>query len=152
MNLVDILNNLYYNICIIYKNWRIHNNMCFIFNKVAKQERKDRKIVLKFDDETLDQKVKIQGTEYDRKRKCTQKQILNMQNDIAHGMTVKEVATKYNVSEWIVRYNTDSAFRAHQIEIRSGKHTGVTTMDFQDRVAYKRELIKSKKLNVTGIV
>lgn len=150
MNLVDLLSNIYYNICII-KYWR-NTYMCFIFNKVAKQERKNRKIVLKMDDETLDQKVKIQGTEFDRKRKCTQKEILAMQNDIDHGMSYKDVALKYNVSEWIVRYNTDSAFRIHQIQIRSGKHTGVTTMDFEDRVAYKRDLIKRKKLSVMGIV
>ena len=126
--------------------------MCLFFTKKAKEQRKARILILELADDILDQKVKIQGTEFDRKRKLSKDQLLKIQEDVRQGMSVKEVALKYKVSEWIVRYNTDSAFRAHQIELRSGKHTGVTTMDFEDRVAYKRKLIQKKKLNVNGVI
>ena len=43
--------------------------MCLIFSKKARKEYKARKTVLKMDDATIDAKVKIQGTPYDRKRK-----------------------------------------------------------------------------------
>ena len=126
--------------------------MCWIFSKKEREQKKLRVELLKLDDEVLDQKVKIQGTEFDRKRKLTQKELSSMQNDIMNGLSVKAAAIKYNVSEWIVRYNTDSAFRDHQLKLREGKSkTHEQTMDFSDRVAYKRQLIQKKKINVVGI-
>ena len=126
--------------------------MCWIFSKKAREQKKLRVELLKLDDEVLDQKVKIQGTEFDRKRKLTQKELSSMQNDITNGLSVKAIAIKYNVSEWIVRYNTNSDFRAHQLKLREGKSkTHEQTMDFSDRVAYKRQLIQKKKINIVGI-
>ena len=126
--------------------------MCWIFSKKEREQKKLRMELLKLDDEVLDQKVKIQGTEFDRKRKLTQKELLNMQNDIMNGLSVKEASIKYNVSEWIVRYNTDSGFRAHQLKLRECKSkTYPQEMDFADRVSYKRQLIQKKKINIVGI-
>ena len=126
--------------------------MCWIFSKKEREQKKLRTELLNLDDEILDQKVKIQGTEFDRKRKLNQKELLSMQNDIMNGLSVKEASIKYNVSEWIVRYNTDSSFRAHQLKLREGKSkTHPQEMDFEDRVAYKRALIQKKKINIVGI-
>ena len=126
--------------------------MLCIFSKKEREQKKLRVQLLKLDDEILDQKIKIQGTEFDRKRKLTGKQILSMQNDVMNGMTAKEASLKYKVSEWIVRYNTDSNFRAHQLELRKGKSkTHEQEMDFADRVAYKRRLIQKKKINIVGV-
>lgn len=127
--------------------------MFLFFSKKERMERKARIQVLKLSDEILDQKVKIQGTEFDRKRKCTKDQLLSIQEDIRRGMSVKEVAKKHQVSEWIVRYNTDSNFKAHQIALRSKKSKAhINTMDFEDRVAYKRRLVKRKKIQVSGVI
>ena len=126
--------------------------MCWIFSKKEREQKRLRVELLNLDDEILDQKVKIQGTEFDRKRKLTQKELLSMQNDIMNGLSVKQASIKYNVSEWIVRYNTDSSFRAHQLKVREGKSKAhPQEMDFENRVAYKRALIQKKKINVVGI-
>ena len=75
-----------------------------------------------------------------------------MQNDIMNGLSVKEASIKYKVSEWIVRYNTDSSFRAYQLKLREGKSkTHPQEMDFADRVSYKRQLIQKKKIKIVGI-
>lgn len=117
------------------------------------QESKARKVVLKMDDETLDDKVLIQGTEFDRKRSLTNKQLKNISFDLAEGMSVKEVAAKYKVSEWVIRYNTDESFRAHQLELRKGKSkTHENIFDAENRINYKRYLVKKRKIKVAGLV
>ena len=127
--------------------------MCFAMFKVRKEEKKARKIVLSYEDDQIDSIVKIQGTQYDRKRKLTEKQVLEIKNQLNKGISVEALAKKYNVSEWIIRYNTDDAFRAHQLKIREKKSkTHINTMDFDDRVKYKRALIKAKKIQVRGLI
>ena len=117
------------------------------------REKKARKVILNYDDETLDIKVKIQGTSFDRKRKLNSKQMKKLQFDFSEGMSTKDLSLKYGVSEWVVKYNTMPEFKAHQIELRKGKSkTHKNTMDFENRVSYKRSLVKGKKIKVAGIV
>lgn len=117
------------------------------------REKNARKVVLNYDDETLDIKVKIQGTSFDRKRKLNSKQMEKLQFDFSEGMSVKDLSLKYGVSEWVVKYNTMPEFKAHQIELRKGKSKAhKNTMDFEDRVNYKRSLVKGKKIKVAGMV
>ena len=117
------------------------------------KEGKARKQVLKMDDLTIDSKVFIQGTEFDRKRTLTDKQLKKIKFDLAEGMSVKEVASKYEVSEWVIRYNTNEDFRNHQLALRKGKSkTHVNFFDQENRVNYKRYLVKKRKIKVAGIV
>ena len=117
------------------------------------REKKARKVVLNYDDETLDIKVKIQGTSFDRKRKLTDKQVKKLIKDISDGMSIEEVALKYRVSEWVVKYNSNPDFKKHQLDLRKGKSKAHDNyMDFEDRVNYKRLLIKEKKIKVAGMV
>ena len=116
-------------------------------------EKKARKIVLSYDDETLDSKIKIQGTSFDRKRKLDSKQIKNLQSDFAKGMSVKDLSLKYGVSEWVIKYNTDPEFKAHQLKLRKGKSKAhVNIMDAENRVNYKKYLVKAKKIKVAGVI
>lgn len=123
--------------------------MCLI--RAIKNHNK-RKNVLKLDDTDLDKAVKIQGTEFDRKRKFTDAQVLEMKRLLGQGVKDKDVATKFKCSLHTMLYNTSEEYRKAAIEKRSGKHTGVTHMDFDNRVAYKRELIRSKKIDIAGVV
>ena len=127
--------------------------MCLAMFKVRREEKRARKTILTYDNETLDSIVKIQGTQYDRKRKLTERQVAEIIDELNKGIPVEALAQKYSVSEWVIKYNTDPNFRAHQLKLREKKskaHTNV--MDFEDRVAYKRNLISSKKIEVRGLI
>lgn len=126
--------------------------MCFAKFKVRKEEKQARVTILKYDDEKLDSIVKIQGTQYDRKRKLTDAQLKEIKEKLTKNIPVEALAKEYNVSEWVIKYNTDPAFREHQLKIRNGEHTGVDTMTFENRVAYKRSLVKDKKIKVRGLI
>lgn len=127
--------------------------MCFAKFKARKEEKQARKTILTYTDETLDSIVKIQGTQYDRKRKLTEKQVAEIMDELRKGITVEVLAQKYNVSEWVIRYNTDQDFRAHQLKLREKKSKAhINVMDFEDRVAYKRNLISNKKIEVRGLI
>lgn len=126
--------------------------MCFIFNKEARKEYKARKAVLKMDAETIDAKVKIQGTPYDRKRKYSPELLSAIQSEYNSGKPVAEIAKKYNMSSTVVKYNVDSDFKkAHNAKRKKGAH-GIGPMDFDNRVTYKRQLVKDKKIKVAGLV
>ena len=117
------------------------------------KEKKARKIVLNYDDETLDSKIKIQGTSFDRKRKLDSKQMKKLQYDFTEGMSVKDLSIKYDVSEWVIKYNTDPEFKAHQLKLREGKSkTHKNIMDAENRVNYKKYLVKAKKIKVAGVI
>lgn len=127
--------------------------MCLAMFKVRREEKKARKTILTYDNETLDSIVKIQGTQYDRKRKLTERQVAEIVDEMGKGIPVEALAQKYNVSEWIIKYNTDPSFRAHQLKLREKKSKAhINVMDFEDRVAYKRNLISNKKIEVRGLI
>ena len=118
------------------------------------KEKKARKIILAtYDDEMIDEKIKIQGTSFDRKRKLDSKQMKKLQFDFAEGMSVKDLSIKYGVSEWVIKYNTDPEFKAHQLKLREGKSkTHKNIMDAENRVNYKKYLVKAKKIKVAGVI
>lgn len=116
------------------------------------EEKKARKQVLNMDDLTIDQKVKIQGTKFDRKRKYDKALFDQMKFELAQGATVKELSAKYSINQLVIRYNTDDNFRKlHNAKRKKGAH-GVGVMDFDNRVDYKRTLVKTKKIKVAGVV
>ena len=118
------------------------------------KEKKARKIILTtYDDEMIDSKIKIQGTSFDRKRKLDSKQMKKLQYDFTEGMSVKDLSIKYDVSEWVIKYNTDPEFKAHQLKLREGKSkTHKNIMDAENRVNYKKYLVKAKKIKVAGVI
>ena len=111
-----------------------------------------RKQILKLDDLTLDQKVKIQGTQFDRKRKLKDKDWKRVRKLIKKGFNYDQIAAKYGVTAHCIRYGLDEEYRLHSIAIRSGKHTGIDTCTFENRVEYKRYLIRKRKIKAKTIV
>ena len=101
--------------------------------------------LLKLTDEKLDNLVKIQGTQYDRKRKVSDKLITKMLK-MARRKDYKQIASKLGLTNRTVRYYTDPIFRSTYIKSLSGKHTGKDKITVTDRVAYKRSLVASGKV------
>lgn len=96
----------------------------------------------------IDQLVKIQGTQYDRKRKLTDKDIKRITKLLASDVGIEDIAAMYNVTVHTIKYNTDDDYRQHSIQIRSGKHYGETIMDMLNRAAYKRTLALKRKVRI----
>lgn len=111
-----------------------------------------RKEVLNLDDFTLDKKVIIQGTQWDRKRKLSDKDLKKIVKLLKKGYDYEELGEMYRVTPHCIRYNTDEEYRRHAINIRSGKHTGIDTCTFVNRVNYKRYLIQKRKIKARTIV
>lgn len=111
-----------------------------------------RKELLNLDDFTLDRKVIIQGTQWDRKRKLSDKDLKKIVKLLKKGYDYEELAEMYRVTPHCIRYNTDEEYRRHSISIRSGKHTGIDTCTFVNRVNYKRHLIQKRKIKARTIV
>ena len=107
-----------------------------------------KKDILKLSDMELDRKVKIQGTEYDRKRTVTDKTINKMIKMLKKGDSAYKIAQKMGVSYRCVRYNTDPVYKYMYNKNRSGKHTGVDRITTEDRILYKRMLVKQGKVSV----
>lgn len=104
--------------------------------------------LLTLTDEALDKKVKIQGTQYDRKRKVTDKTIAKMKSLYSSKKSVSEIAQKLGLNYMTVKYNVDPAFKAMYNAMRSGAHTGKDHVTVKDRVAYKRGLVAAGKIAV----
>lgn len=102
----------------------------------------DKKIsVLKMVDNELDKAVKIQGTDFDRKRKVTSEMKKSMMRMQKKGKTYREIAERFDVDHRTVRYNLDPYYREYCKASAIGTHTGKTRMSKTNRVAYKRELV-----------
>lgn len=109
------------------------------------------KNITELSDLELDQKVHIQSTDFDRKRRLSDKEIRQMRLLFEEGYSLVSLADMFGVTPPTVKYNVDDDYRARYNFLRSGKHTGIQVMDFDNRVAYKRDLVISKKLKVYGV-
>ena len=105
--------------------------------------------ILKLTDAEIDKVVKIQGTRFDRKRKYSTSTYNRMKNMFAKGKSVAEIAKALGISYGTVRYNVDEEFRKEFNETRSGAHTGVDKITKEDRAAYKRDIIATRKYRMS---
>ena len=113
--------------------------------EVHKMKKKD---VLKLNDAELDSKVKIQGTEFDRKRRYSDNTLKKMRKLYKKGNSFSEIAQKIGASVAIVRYNVDDEYRKRFNQKRSGKHTGLDMVTRENRIQYKRELVSKGKIKI----
>lgn len=107
-----------------------------------------RSEILKMKDNELDKKIKIQGTRFDRKRKISNSTLNRMRNMFTKGKSISEIANILGLSYNIVKYNVDEDYRANYNATRNGKHTGVTNITKEDRIAYKRKIVDTRKMRV----
>ena len=104
-----------------------------------------RREILKLTDNKLDAAVKIQGTNYDRKRKVTKDIQHRMRQMLSAGKSVDTIAEHFDVTIHTVRYNTDPAYNTWYKKNRSSrKHYGEASSQ-KERAAYKRSLLKARK-------
>ncbi len=101
--------------------------------------------IMKLSDAKLDKAVKIQGTNWDRKRKVTKQMQYRMMQMLDAGKSVNYIAEHFDVTPHTVKYNTDPEYKEWWNASRDGKHYGANNSTAAERGAYKRTLLKSRK-------
>ena len=101
--------------------------------------------MMKLSDNKLDKVVKIQGTNYDRKRKVTKQMQYRMMQMLNAGKSYKTIAEHFDVTPHTVKYNTNPEYKKWWNTTRDGKHYGPNLSDSKERGAYKRELLRTRK-------
>ena len=109
---------------------------------------KRRKKIMRMKDVDLDKAVKIQGTKFDRKRKLSDDTIAELRRRFFAGEEISEISASTGICYSTVRYNVDDAWKKKFNEKRDGAHTGTDHITFEDRVAYKRTLVKERLIRV----
>ena len=85
--------------------------------------------------EELDKEIKIEGTQYDRKRLYTDAEIKQWRKlyNNGNGLTLSELSKKFNVPYNTIHYHVDDLFRLIFNKNRNGAHTGVDKITLDDR-------------------
>lgn len=118
----------------------------------------NRKLILSLDDSDLDRAVKIQGTQFDRKRKLNDAQKKRIEKLFSSGScSLEELAEMYNVDYRTIRAYIDPTYREHVNNLSRSwyektHYNGHTPEELKrsmlDRIAYKRKLVKKRKIKV----
>lgn len=105
----------------------------------------------------VDRIVKIAGGDYDRRFKLNKKQRQVVKESYSNGKGMEELAIRYNVTSYTIRYIVDQAYaeseRARLAEVRKkyGPYTSNSTIDAEARGAYKKELVRIGKIKMKDI-
>ena len=111
-----------------------------------------REEVLKLDDSKIDKLIKLQGTEFDRRRKLSNKDILNIRKLFGRGTSISAIAEKYKVAYTTVMYHLSDMNKYSMNALRTKYGYNAQTADKkQERIDYKRKLVESKKYKTNKI-
>lgn len=101
-----------------------------------------KKSLLLLSDSQLNHTVRIQGTKFDRKRKVSDKTDARMKELYNSGMPVMDIAKLFDLSYNTVKYHVDEEYNKY-CRSRKNAHTGKTHISVQDRIEYKRKLVRA---------
>ena len=94
----------------------------------------------------LDRIVKLEGTDYDRRRKLTNKQIASMKRARANGATIADIAACHKVSYGTAYYHVKGGYKEEHNKARSrykaSTYDYVTQRD--SRLAHKRAILEGR--------
>lgn len=115
-----------------------------------------KKQILALSDKELDKVVKIAGTQYDRKRKISDKQIAAASKLVKKGKSLEYIIKKLklNVTANTIRYHLDEAYRRYRIDHANyGKAAAACARGnyneiLKDRAAYKRKLVARGRVTI----
>lgn len=103
---------------------------------------------LNLSDSKLNRTFKVAGTDNDRRRKLTNREIYSMNRSYqSPNIDVYYLAEKFNVAPSTIRYHVDPAYRQRENEkrVERGFNTGSRKGYSANLAEYKRSLIKSGK-------
>ena len=91
----------------------------------------------------VDRYIKLEGTNYDRRRKLTTQDVSKIKRDYEKGTSISKLATTYGVSYITIKYHVDPDFKQELNERRNGyAHSDYDWIAArEDRIAYKRSIV-----------
>lgn len=97
-------------------------------------------------DREIDAAVRIQGTNYDRKRKVTKSMKRRMEQMHNSGKSYNYIANYFGVAYTTVRYNLDKEYKEAWNKRRDdyARNWKPTSETLTERAAYKRDLLNNK--------
>lgn len=101
----------------------------------------------------IDAAVKIQGTNYDRKRKVTKAMKHRMEQMYAAGKSYRQIAEHFGVAPQTVKYNLDEDYKAWKNGTRNNyaRNWAPDSNTKAERVAYKKELLAKKNFKLASV-
>lgn len=98
----------------------------------------------------IDSAVKIQGTNYDRKRKVTKSMKHRMEQMYAAGKSYRQIAEHFGVAPQTVKYNLDEDYKAWKNGTRNNyaRNWQPDSTTQAERVAYKKELLGNRNFRL----
>ena len=94
-------------------------------------------------DAKFDKAIRIQGTDYDRRRKLTTDDIIKIQRAYAQGHSATELASRYNVTIPTIMYHVDPQHKK-QVNSRRSKFAYApfdSTEQLKSRVKHKKAIL-----------
>lgn len=101
-----------------------------------------KQMLIASSDSNVDQKVKVQGTKFDRKWTISQKLIEKMKWLKECGLNTNQIAVICGVSWGVAKYHTDPEYRFTHNRTKNSKHYGDRS-NVSERANYKRRLLKA---------
>ena len=91
---------------------------------------------------TIDTLIRIAGTDYDRKRKLTNKDIEDIRCSYNKGRTIGELAREYGVAYNTIHYHVDDEYKEFHNQRRLTSTRSKYNRDAaKSRIAYKKSLL-----------
>lgn len=105
-------------------------------------------------DYQINKRVRLQGTNFDRRRKLTVTEVEVLKFIYKKGIySLKDLAEVFGVSPATIKYHVDHKFKTLVNFNRSYYDIKPQTKDkFFERIQYKRELVKSGDLQLKGAI
>lgn len=118
---------------------------------------KRKKQLMTMDDQTLNKTIKIEGTEFDRRRVLSPKKVERLKELYAAGLNFAELARVFNISNHTAKMYIDPNYREHRNNLthefltqnkRSSPSNEYVYHKMADLANYKRKLIARNQLAV----
>lgn len=114
-------------------------------------KKSEKQKLLALNDVALNKAVKIKGTDFDRRRKLSVKDVEKIKRKYNKGVTQKDLADEFGVSIPTIRYHVNSRFKFDINYMRSFYRTVPSKITPKDLANYKRNLIATGQLKVAGV-
>jgi len=94
---------------------------------------------------TLDKKVKIAGTNWDRRRKLTNKEIYEIKRMYKRGKPISDIASRFGVAVSTIKYHLFEDYKKEHNQRRKDYVNNSSSNNRAERINYKRYLINNNK-------
>ena len=109
----------------------------------------NKKELLNKSDAQINRIIKIQGTNFDRRRKLTLNEVAKIRDYYFNkNISIAELAKKYKVSYHTIKYNVDDDYRYKSNFRRNFYNVNSNIENLNERITYKKELIKKNKIKL----